>query len=216
MTVDVFRPHAMSAFLRVPASLFYNHGVDGKGLESLSFNELAARICGYGADNADMRNIEENDDIEARCVKEDNTSIRLIETGLLRQLTMNLDEKRPGIRTGMAELNLRRMDATVRMLLVNPNITVTELASECCLNRKQFERLFSSLVGINPKEYARIVRFQRALAIMQEPGKHILNRYSDKLLLTKYNETTSRTTKADDDISKASLATPADMPTSLT
>ena len=125
---------------------------------------------------------------------------------LLRQLTMNLDEKRLGIRTGMAELNLRRMDATVRMLLANPNITVTELASECCLSRKQFERLFASLVGTNPKEYARIVRFQRALAIMQEPGKHILNRYSDKHLLTKYNETTSRTTKADDDISQASLA----------
>ena len=41
-----------------------------------------------------------------------------------------------------------------------PAISVTELASVACLSKKQFERLFNELVGANPKEYARVVRFQ--------------------------------------------------------
>lgn len=42
------------------------------------------------------------------------------------------------------------------------------------LSKKQFERLFHSFVGINPKEYTRIVRFQKALAQMQhQAGKEI-------------------------------------------
>lgn len=36
-----------------------------------------------------------------------------------------------------------------------------------CLSKKQFERLFNSFVGVNPKEYTRIVRFQKALAYLQ-------------------------------------------------
>lgn len=59
-------------------------------------------------------------------------------------------------------------------LYANPQTTVTELSSITCLCKKQFERLFHSLVGMNPKEYARIVRFQKALAQMQhQTGKEI-------------------------------------------
>ena len=35
------------------------------------------------------------------------------------------------------------------------------------LSKKQFERLFKELVGTNPKEYARIVRFQKSLKLLQ-------------------------------------------------
>ena len=48
-----------------------------------------------------------------------------------------------------------------------PAISVTELASVACLGKKQFERLFNELVGANPKEYARIVRFQKSLKLLQ-------------------------------------------------
>lgn len=44
MIVVVFHPHAMSAFLNVPTSLFYNQEVSGYSLENRSLNELAARI----------------------------------------------------------------------------------------------------------------------------------------------------------------------------
>ena len=48
-----------------------------------------------------------------------------------------------------------------------PETSVTELASVTCLSKKQFERLFNELVGANPKEYARIVRFQKSLNLLQ-------------------------------------------------
>lgn len=48
-----------------------------------------------------------------------------------------------------------------------PAISVTELASITCLSKKQFERLFNELVGANPKEYARVVRFQKSLKLLQ-------------------------------------------------
>ena len=48
-----------------------------------------------------------------------------------------------------------------------PATSVIELASVACLGKKQFERLFNELVGANPKEYARIVRFQKSLKLLQ-------------------------------------------------
>ena len=48
-----------------------------------------------------------------------------------------------------------------------PETSVKELTSIACLSKKQFERLFNELVGANPKEYARIVRFQKSLKLLQ-------------------------------------------------
>ena len=111
MIVVVFHPHAMSAFLNVPTSLFYNIETSGYNLEDQSLNELTERI----------------------------------------------------------------FDASVRQILGFPQTTVGDLASVVCLGKKQFEREFSSLVGINPKEYARIVRFQRALLLMQNHSRQNVN-----------------------------------------
>ena len=52
-----------------------------------------------------------------------------------------------------------------------PATSVTKLASVVCLSKKQFERLFNELVGANPKEYARIVRFQKSLKLLQHCSK---------------------------------------------
>ncbi len=68
-----------------------------------------------------------------------------------------------------------RIDAAIRQIYITPQIPVTELSSIACLSKKQFERLFHSFVGINPKEYARIVRFQKALAQMQHQAGKELN-----------------------------------------
>ena len=147
MIVVVFRPHAMSAFLGVPSSQFYNCEADGEALGNRRLNEFAKRIY-------------DNEDVDA--------CITYIEGWLLRQLAVNLSSKKQGKRAGTEELNLCRMDAAIRTLLARPGTPVAALASDCCLGRKQFERLFASFVGINPKEYARIVRFQKSLALMQK------------------------------------------------
>ena len=69
---------------------------------------------------------------------------------------------------------IKRIDAAIQRIYITPQISVNELSSIASLSKKQFERLFHSFVGINPKEYTRIVRFQKALAQMQhQAGKEI-------------------------------------------
>jgi AraC-like DNA-binding protein len=48
-------------------------------------------------------------------------------------------------------------------------IKAQDIAHEVCLGIKQFERTFSKYVGINPKKYASIVRFQN---VIQMKRKH--------------------------------------------
>ena len=124
MIVVVFQPHAMSMFLNMPTSLFYNQEVSGYSLENKSLNELATRIFDC----------------------ENDTTYRI-----------------------------KRIDAAIQRIYITPQISVNELSSIACLSKKQFERLFHSFVGINPKEYTRIVRFQKALAQMQHQAGKELN-----------------------------------------
>ncbi len=145
MIVVVFHPHAMSAFLNVPTSLFYNIETSGYNLGDRSLNELTERIFDS---------------------KSDETAINLIENWLLARLA--------GCKTETLR-KISRIDASVRRILGFPQTTVGDLASVACLGKKQFEREFSSLVGINPKEYARIVRFQKALSLMQDHSRQNVN-----------------------------------------
>lgn len=64
-------------------------------------------------------------------------------------------------------LNIKRIGHSVCRMLNAPSITVNVLADEACLSRKQFGRIFLEHAGMNPKEYIRIVRFQRAMWRMQ-------------------------------------------------
>ncbi len=144
MIVVVFHPHAMSMFLNMPTSLFYNQEVSGYGLENRSLNELAARIF----------DCEDN-----------SVCVSYIEKWLLSQIAGSSADTTYGI---------ERIDAAIRRIYITPRISVNELSSIACLGKKQFERLFHSFVGVNPKEYTRIVRFQKALARMQrQAGKEI-------------------------------------------
>ncbi len=53
------------------------------------------------------------------------------------------------------------------------NIHINQLASEACLSRKQFERIFAEHIGISPKQYLKIIRFQSA--IFQKQRNNDLN-----------------------------------------
>lgn len=64
-------------------------------------------------------------------------------------------------------LNTKRIGAALSAILRCLSVSVDTLASIACLGKKQFERQFRQCVGMNPKEYGRIVRFQRALRMMQ-------------------------------------------------
>lgn len=64
-------------------------------------------------------------------------------------------------------LNFKRISSAVNELLYRPYTIMNMLADKACLGKKQFERVFREIVGMNPKEYSRIVRFQKALRLMQ-------------------------------------------------
>lgn len=64
-------------------------------------------------------------------------------------------------------LNISRIGMSVSTLLRVPSTSVNALAASACLGKRQYERVFRETVGMNPKEYARIVKFQKALWLMQ-------------------------------------------------
>lgn len=45
--------------------------------------------------------------------------------------------------------------------------STADLASTACLSQKQFTRIFSKYVGMNPKSYLRLLRFHKALMMLQ-------------------------------------------------
>lgn len=144
MIVTIFHPHAMSLFLHTPMSFFYNREISGYDLENQSLNELAARV--------------------SEC-KDNTVCVNQIEEWLLSRLAAKLPD---------AAYKIKRMDAAIRQIHTAPRTSVAELSSIACLSKKQFERQFNSLVGINPKEYSCIVRFRKALAQMQhQTGQEI-------------------------------------------
>lgn len=64
------------------------------------------------------------------------------------------------------EYNFKRVDAAIRA--INQGEANIDLLTQiCCLSYKQFKRIFAEYVGSNPKDFLRIVRFQRALHVMQ-------------------------------------------------
>ncbi len=70
----------------------------------------------------------------------------------------------------LATHNLKRIDAAIRSIYSGQQ-NVEMLAQTACLGYKQFKRVFAEYVGANPKEYLRVVRFQKSLHILQQrPG----------------------------------------------
>ncbi|UTA66679.1 AraC family transcriptional regulator [Emticicia sp. 21SJ11W-3] len=58
---------------------------------------------------------------------------------------------------------LRPIDKLGLVMLENPGgYTLDQLAKEACLSAKQLERNFNERMGINPKYFARIIRFDKA------------------------------------------------------
>lgn len=138
MVVVVFWPHGLRAFFNLPISVFYNMEVSGYDLENRALKILASQVF--------------NSEDDFRC-------IGVIEQWLLSQIEGGENSK--------TAYNLKRLSVSIRQLFETPSLSVEALASTVCLSKKQFERLFKDVVGANPKEYARIVRFQKSLKLLQ-------------------------------------------------
>lgn len=68
-------------------------------------------------------------------------------------------------------INMQRMEDVFDGIA--PEDTPGDMASNACLGPKQFNRVFSEYVGMNPKSYQRLLRFHKAMMKMRE-GKDAL------------------------------------------
>ncbi len=134
--------------LEMIVAVFYPHTINlFINTPPSSFYNL--EISGYDLENKQLN------EIASRIFDSSNHSecIKILENWLIRNLK--------------SSLNINRTANSIYQLLNNPDITINNLADTACLSKKQFERIFRDYVGMNPKEYARIVRFQRSLWMLQ-------------------------------------------------
>ena len=87
------------------------------------------------------------------------SSIKLIEEYFIQQLS------------SFDNYNHKRMTAAIQSINISPQIDITSLSGAACLSYKQFTRIFTEYIGARPKEFTRIIRFQRALYILQNNPK---------------------------------------------
>ena len=84
-------------------------------------------------------------------VKSNHQRLKFIEDFLLRRLKQNYKD-------------YNQISAAFKAIYNNKGqVSIRRLAEFSCLSIKQFERKFSELVGSNPKQYLRILRFQDVL-----------------------------------------------------
>ncbi len=112
-------------------------------------------IDGYSLGNKWL-NILADDVLSA---KDSIEAIKLIEKCLLSRLE------------DTAIYNFKRVGASLKHLFIDNATSVENMAQLACLGRKQFERVFFNAVGMKPKEYSSVVRFQKSLWLMQN-GNH--------------------------------------------
>lgn len=167
--LDVCQPRfAVSAQVNFPSRLqstgklemivvvFHPHALGG--MFGVPVSELYNReVSGY--DLSDRRLAE----LAGRVFDTADTAecVRLIETWLLSVLHGGEGPT----------LNFHRIGGALNLLFGNPSVSIREMADCACLGPKQFTRVFRSVVGMNPKEYARIARFQKSLWMMQHGAR---------------------------------------------
>ncbi len=132
-------------------AVFYPHTI-GVFIDTPPSAFYNSEISGFDIGNKNLNGLS------TRIFNSENThqSIKILESWLFSKLKYQYDT-----------LNLKRIGATVNSIMKNPVLQVNELADIACLSPKQFGRVFNSLVGMMPKEYARIVRFQKSMWLLQ-------------------------------------------------
>lgn len=90
------------------------------------------------------------------------TVVCLIENFLLNQLS------------DCEDYNCKRFVSAMQSIERGEN-NISKLADRTCLGYKQFKRLFSEYIGLNPKEFIRINRFSKTLHLLQTNSSTNLN-----------------------------------------
>lgn len=137
--------------LQMLSVLFYPHG--SRMFFNLPMSELHNLSVPLDAIwGAEARELEEQ--MQELPILADK--IMLLEARLIKHL---LQQANPSV---------LRMEHNIRLINQQAaNIQIDKLASEACLSRKQFERLFKEFIGVSPKQFLKTVRFQYSLYLQQ-------------------------------------------------
>lgn len=138
--------------LEMIVAVFYPHTI-GMFIDIPSSAFYNQEISGYDIENRSLNEtaakLFDSSDI--------NTDIGILEDWLLSKVEPTL--------------NLRRISSSINSLMHHPSISIKSLSEDACICQKQYERIFRQQVGMSPKEYARVVRFQKVLWMLQN-GLH--------------------------------------------
>jgi len=95
-------------------------------------------------------------------------------TGIVETFIHYLIKKRSA---ALSRFSLRPIDQVSQFMLENPStVSLDWLASQACLSTRQFYRNFTERMGISPKLYNRIIRFDNAMKINNaQPSKDWLS-----------------------------------------
>lgn len=78
-------------------------------------------------------------------------------------------------------LDFKRMQYTIAQINESKGlISIDKLVDNSCLSRKQFDRIFTNQIGISPKQYLKVVRFQSAIHYYNSNNNIILRELAYK------------------------------------
>ncbi len=98
---------------------------------------------------------------------DNSTCIRLIEKFLLKRIFL------------IDEIRHKRLFAVIESISHEQH-DISELAQTACLGYKQFKRVFNEHIGVNPKDFVRISRFQKAAHKLQIQPQITLTELADE------------------------------------
>jgi len=110
-------------------------------------------------ENISLQDLAKNEaiELEDKLLNSESNKQRIIhiENFLFKRLTQNND--------------FDRIEHAVKLIEnSNGQVKAQDIAQEVCLGIKQFERHFSKYVGLNPKKYASIIRFQNVIKMKRK------------------------------------------------
>lgn len=132
------------------------HPFGAKAFFNMPIGELADSVVSAGEVDIKLNELED----KILNAKSDDECVSLIENYLIKSFKPYKEHN-----------YLRLLSAINVVNTPDENLSVLKLADSVCLEKKQLERTFNDYIGISPKKFMRIVRFQRALYILQNnPG----------------------------------------------
>lgn len=129
-----------------------------KMLLDISGNELKGKNIGLDLLSPQFKELENR----LLDTPNEQTVVCLIENFLSRYLNSSED------------YNHKRFTSVIQSIEIGEN-SISKLADKACLGYKQFKRLFSEYVGLNPKEFIQINRFSKTLHSLQTSSSANLN-----------------------------------------